>query len=377
MKVSAGVPASSVSATATLALRVEIQEQAEQRRRDHERQAGGEPVRERLGGDREFERRVAHQDQVERAVLVVGGEQPVERQQAGEQRAEPQDRRADAREQREIGADRERHQRHDDQEEQHADAARRRRRAPRAACRAGTGRQSALMRAAPERASSLRARRRPIGPWVAATIRPPPARWPRISPASRVLRGAVERRGRLVEQPDRALRRRAAGRSTAAAAGRPTDRPAGRSASAAEADRGQRRVAARLGRRRDSAPRRRDFRRPSATASARPGGRDNGPARRGCARGRRRRARAARPASRSSPAIIRSSEDLPAPLRPVTTSASPPRPRNSSPENTSRPPRTQARSCAVKPHRGRRRAQAAATGHVGCNSPANPAAHPL
>ena len=35
-------------------------------------------------------------------------------------------------------------------------------------------------------------------------------------------------------------------------------------------------------------------------------------------------ARARPPASRTSPAIMRSSDDLPAPLRPVTSSASPP-----------------------------------------------------
>ena len=120
MKVSAGVPASSVSATAPMARSSRLRNSAEQRRGDHQRQAGGEPMRERLGRDREFERRRAHHDQIERAVLVIGGEQPVEREQARQQRAEPQDRRADAREQREIGPDRERHQRHDDQEEQHA-----------------------------------------------------------------------------------------------------------------------------------------------------------------------------------------------------------------------------------------------------------------
>ena len=66
-------------------------------------------MRDGLGGDGEFERHRAHHQEIERAVLVIGGEQAVERQQRREQRAEPQDRRADAREQIEIGPDRERH----------------------------------------------------------------------------------------------------------------------------------------------------------------------------------------------------------------------------------------------------------------------------
>ena len=74
-----------------------------------------------LDGKRKFERDTRRQDQVERAVLLVHGDQPVEREQAREQRAEPQDGRADPGQQREIGADGERHQRHDDQEEQYAD----------------------------------------------------------------------------------------------------------------------------------------------------------------------------------------------------------------------------------------------------------------
>ena len=43
----------------------------------------------------------------------------------------------------------------------------------------------------------------PSGPWVAARIMPPPARCCRIRCGKHVLRRAVERRGRLVEQPDR------------------------------------------------------------------------------------------------------------------------------------------------------------------------------
>ena len=62
---------------------------------------------------------MAHQDQVERAVVVIGREQPVEPEQGREQRADPQDRRADAGEQRQIRADPEGHDRDDQEEEQH------------------------------------------------------------------------------------------------------------------------------------------------------------------------------------------------------------------------------------------------------------------
>ena len=49
---------------------------------------------------------------------------------------------------------------------------------------------------------------------------------------------------------------------------------------------------------------------------------------------------------RTSPATMRSSDDLPAPLRPVTSRASPAANRKLKPANTSRPPRTQARPLA-------------------------------
>ena len=77
-------------------------------------------MRDRFRRHRQFERHAAHHQQVERAVVVVGREQPVERQQARQQRAQPQDRRTDAREQSEVGAERERHHGHDDQEKQRA-----------------------------------------------------------------------------------------------------------------------------------------------------------------------------------------------------------------------------------------------------------------
>ncbi len=58
---------------------------------------------------------------VERAVVVVGLEEPVEPEQSREQRRDPQDRRAEAREQIEVGPERERHDRDEDQKEHCAD----------------------------------------------------------------------------------------------------------------------------------------------------------------------------------------------------------------------------------------------------------------
>ena len=96
MKVSAGVPTKSVSTKAAAAGAIEVEEEPDQRRGNDERQAGGEPMGDPLDRDHELERRAAHEDEIERAVVVIGRKQPVERQQAREQRREPQDRRADA-----------------------------------------------------------------------------------------------------------------------------------------------------------------------------------------------------------------------------------------------------------------------------------------
>ncbi len=63
---------------------------------------------------------VGEDQEIERAVLAVGLEQPVEAEQAGEQRADPEDRRADAGKQVEIGPDAEGDRRDHRQEEQNA-----------------------------------------------------------------------------------------------------------------------------------------------------------------------------------------------------------------------------------------------------------------
>ena len=85
-----------------------------------QRQPRREPVRQRLGGAGQFQRRPPHHDQVERAVVMIGHEQAVEREQACQQCAEPEDGRSQSRQQRQVRADRERHQHGDGEEEQHA-----------------------------------------------------------------------------------------------------------------------------------------------------------------------------------------------------------------------------------------------------------------
>jgi hypothetical protein len=100
---------------------VEVEHQPEDRCSDDQWNAGRNPVRQRLGDTRQLQRRPAHDDQVERAVLMVGGEQAVERQKACQHRAEPEDRGADALQQRNVRPDRERHQHDDAEKEQDAD----------------------------------------------------------------------------------------------------------------------------------------------------------------------------------------------------------------------------------------------------------------
>ena len=56
-----------------------------------------------FGRHGQFQRHGRHHQQIERSVVPVGRQQPVEREQAGEQRADPQHRRADALEQRKSG----------------------------------------------------------------------------------------------------------------------------------------------------------------------------------------------------------------------------------------------------------------------------------
>ena len=132
----------------------------------------------------------------------------------------------------------------------------------------------------------------------------------------------------------------AAGPATAGGAGRRTGRrPADRRHGRARRWRGSRRRHS--ARRPENRPRMSDSPPRSAPASGRRDGRDSGIAPAASARRRLRPARSCRPPESSRPAISRSSEVLPEPLRPTTATASPEPASKSSPENTSRPPRTQ------------------------------------
>ena len=116
-KVKAGVPARSVTVTPASALSVEREHQSEERRGDDQRQAGDRPMGETFDRNHEFERHIGGQDEIERSVLLIRLEQPVEAEQRRQQRRDPQNCRTDAGEQHEIGPDRERHDGDEDQEE--------------------------------------------------------------------------------------------------------------------------------------------------------------------------------------------------------------------------------------------------------------------
>jgi hypothetical protein len=120
----------------------------------------------------QFQRRPAHHDQVKRTVFMVGREQAVQREQARQQCAEPEDRGSEPRQQRQIRPDRERHQHRHGEEKQHADQraaadAQRDPDIPPDQC--GEGGHAA----APIRSSLAPI---PSGVWVAAMMMPPPAR---------------------------------------------------------------------------------------------------------------------------------------------------------------------------------------------------------
>ncbi|ESY02050.1 hypothetical protein X753_25790 [Mesorhizobium sp. LNJC399B00] len=128
----AGVPTSSVSAVAPMlsgpdradesdgrradqqrerggadAERLHVHEQAEQRCRNHQRQNAAHPVRQALHQHRQRQHVavIAQHQKIERTVFAIGLKQPVEAEQAGEQSADPKDRRTDAGEQLQVRSD--------------------------------------------------------------------------------------------------------------------------------------------------------------------------------------------------------------------------------------------------------------------------------
>ena len=82
ISVSAGVPTRSDRHRPGSACRVDREQQTENRRGERERQAGGQPMRGAFHQHDEFERRRPEPQQVERAVLEIGLEQPIEAEQA-------------------------------------------------------------------------------------------------------------------------------------------------------------------------------------------------------------------------------------------------------------------------------------------------------
>ena len=207
--------------------------------------------------------------------------------------------------------------------------------------RASSGELTAFAPSASSRASS-----RPSGSWVAATIMPPSARCSVISRASRSREARVERAGRLVEQPQRPegdqqarerdaalLARRRAWRLASARDGRARPAPAPRAGS-------------RL--RRSGSPPRNCAQNSEIFAR---GERRLQPVGMGEIMKQRRGLLpllgpvdldAAAPGAAKGPARARKSVDLPAPLRPVTISASPRASEKPRPDSTRRPPRATA-----------------------------------
>ena len=208
----------------------QVQHQAEERRGDDERQAGRQPVGERLQRDQRLERQGGEGEDVEGAVLEVGLEQPVEREQAGEERADPEGAGGDGREALGLGAEAERHEEREDREEAEAE--------PGAA--AGAQRQGEL--AAEDGAGGAHAQDPARKGSAAARASAASGASVRVRAASRSsggvggddgqaagggmgadrgeeprLGGGVEGDGRLVEEPEPAWREEQAGEAEAAA----------------------------------------------------------------------------------------------------------------------------------------------------------------
>ena len=185
-----------VTALGGALLRLQRQHQPEQRRGDDQRQAGDGPVREAFHQHDEFERRLAGEHEVERAVLVVGLKQPVQSQKRREQGGDPQDRGADARQKVQVRPDGEGRDGDENEKEDHAhhaaaaDAARRadlaqEQRGERGCARARAAGCAHGPSSPPAAPSSRRSASTPSGAWVAAITMPPCARCSPISALSR------------------------------------------------------------------------------------------------------------------------------------------------------------------------------------------------
>ncbi len=180
VKVSAMVPGSEAHRRAEKRHGLDAEHEAEERRRDRERQPARKPMRDALRRDDRLERHGAHAQELERAVLLVGLEQAVEPDQRREKRSDPQNGRADARQEVEIGADREGQDGDERKIEDEAEAE--------AAADPG-GELEVARDEGKKRARHppilISEAGMPIGSCVAATIRPPAARCSLMSPARR------------------------------------------------------------------------------------------------------------------------------------------------------------------------------------------------
>ena len=97
------------------------QHQPEQGAHDDERESARCPVGGAFDEDSDFERQRSGNENIERAVFVIGLEQPIESEQGREQRREPENRRTKPGQQIEVGPKRERHHCDQDEEEHRAD----------------------------------------------------------------------------------------------------------------------------------------------------------------------------------------------------------------------------------------------------------------
>jgi hypothetical protein len=138
----------------------------------HQRQSRRQPMRDGFGSDDQFQRQAAHGQKIERSILFVGGEQTIQRQQAREQCAEPENGWTDPRQKLEVGPDGKGNHRDHDQEKQRAHwcAAPDSKRNPDIAAKQG----DKSGHGGPRRISW--APSRPMGPWAAATTMPPCAK---------------------------------------------------------------------------------------------------------------------------------------------------------------------------------------------------------
>src|SRR5580704_5124465 len=294
---------------------IEAEGDAQEGRQDDQRQAGHNPVSRALGQRRELERPGRQQQQVERAVLVVGREQAIERQQRGEEGGAPQDTRGDARQQVGLGADAERkqHGRYDEEGEHDGDIA-----------RTPPDKAQVTRNQSGEAAHACSSRELAVIPrsaWVAAIARPPAARC-----FCRTTRNAA-----------------CAGASSAFSGSSSSQIGAWLSTTLAKATR--RRWPA------DSAPRRRSATRRFSRTERSPLRPSRWPSQASRPRQVSGSARTSAPCQRTVPASGRTSRAsarrsvvLPLPLRPVSAKSSPAPKAKDRWSKTRRPPRRQARS---------------------------------